>query len=82
MAKSKSEPSAVAKKMFDQFLSHYDPDSVDQPESLPEEKDPQAQKAGRIGGKLGGPARAATLSPKKRSQIARKAAKTRWAKKS
>ena len=34
---------------------------------------------GRLGGLKGGPARAKKLSPKKRSQIAQKAAKTRWA---
>ena len=33
---------------------------------------------GRIGGKIGGPARAAKLSGKRRSEIARKAAKKRW----
>jgi len=33
---------------------------------------------GRIGGKIGGPARAAKLSPKKRSEIAKKAAAARW----
>lgn len=36
---------------------------------------------GRKAGKAGGPARAAALSPRKRSMIARKAAKARWAKK-
>jgi hypothetical protein len=33
---------------------------------------------GRLGGLKGGDARAAKLSPKKRSQIAAKAAKVRW----
>lgn len=33
---------------------------------------------GRIGGKIGGPARAASLSKKKRSEIAKKAADARW----
>ena len=33
---------------------------------------------GRIGGKIGGPARAAKLSADKRSEIAKKAAATRW----
>jgi len=33
---------------------------------------------GRLGGLKGGPARAKKLSPKKRSQIAKKAAKARW----
>jgi hypothetical protein len=42
------------------------------------EKNPAAVALGRLGGKKGGPARAAKLSPKKRQQIARKAAMTRW----
>lgn len=33
---------------------------------------------GRIGGKIGGPARAAKLSPTKRSEIAKAAAAARW----
>jgi hypothetical protein len=42
------------------------------------EKNPAAVALGRLGGKKGGPARAAKLSPKKRQQIARKAAMRRW----
>jgi hypothetical protein len=37
---------------------------------------------GRLGGLKGGPARAKKLSKKKRSQIAKKAAKARWSRKS
>ena len=33
---------------------------------------------GRMGGKLGGPARAASLTAKRRSEIAKKAAAARW----
>jgi hypothetical protein len=47
-----------------------------EPEPTP--KNPAAVELGRLGGKKGGPARAAKLSPKKRSEIARKAAMTRW----
>jgi hypothetical protein len=36
-------------------------------------KDPAAVKRGRKGGKIGGPARAARLSPERRTEIARKA---------
>ena len=43
-------------------------------------KNPHAVALGRLGGLKGGVARAATLSPKKRSQIAAKAAKARWGK--
>jgi hypothetical protein len=42
------------------------------------EKNPAAVALGRLGGLKGGAARAASLSPAKRKQIARKAAKSRW----
>lgn len=42
------------------------------------EKDPAAVSLGRRGGLKGGPARAAKLSAKKRSEIAKKAAEARW----
>ena len=41
-------------------------------------KNPAAVALGRLGGKKGGPARAAKLSPERRSEIARKAAQVRW----
>ena len=49
------------------------------PEMKP--KNPAAVALGRLGGLKGGVARAAALGPKKRSQIAAKAAKARWGKK-
>ena len=42
-------------------------------------KNPHAVALGSLGGKKGGPARAANLSAKRRKAIASKAAKTRWA---
>lgn len=44
-------------------------------------KNPAAVELGRFGGLKGGKARAAKLSPKKRVEIARQAAKVRWTKK-
>jgi hypothetical protein len=41
-------------------------------------KNPAAVALGRLGGKKGGPARAAKLSAKRRREIAKKAAKARW----
>lgn len=41
-------------------------------------KNPAAVALGRLGGLKGGKARAQKLSPKKRAEIARKAAKARW----
>src|SRR5437016_7527818 len=43
-------------------------------------KDPAAVALGRKGGKKGGPARAAKLTPKQRSESARKAVQARWTK--
>jgi len=42
------------------------------------DKDPSAVALGRKGGLKGGKARAAKLTPEKRSEIARKAAAARW----
>lgn len=44
-------------------------------------KNPAAVALGRLGGLKGGAARAASLTPKKRSAIAAKAAKARWTRK-
>jgi len=46
----------------------------------PGDKNPAAVALGRLGGAKGGPARAAKLSAKARSDIARKAALARWSK--
>jgi hypothetical protein len=45
-----------------------------------QKKDPAAVALGRRGGKKGGPARAAKLTPEQRSASARKAVQARWAK--
>lgn len=45
------------------------------------EKNPAAVALGRLGGLKGGKARATSLSPDQRSEIALKAAKARWGKK-
>src|ERR1035437_2870872 len=45
----------------------------------PRRKNPAAVALGRRGGKIGGPARAAKLTPEERSESARKAVQARWA---
>jgi hypothetical protein len=45
-----------------------------------EGKNPHAQALSALGASKGGKARAASLSKKKRAEIARKAAQSRWAK--
>ena len=49
--------------------------------SEPPEKNPAAVALGRLGGLKGGPARAKSLSAKRRAGIAKKAAIARWGKK-
>lgn len=44
------------------------------------EKNPAAVELGRLGGLKGGKARADKLTPKERSEIAKKAAEARWKK--
>jgi len=44
-------------------------------------KNPAAVALGRLGGLIGGKARAKSLTKKRRSEIAKKAAKSRWKKK-
>jgi hypothetical protein len=52
-----------------------------EPTDSPPAKNPHAQALGKLGGLKGGMARAAKLTPEQRSEIARKAAAARWAKK-
>jgi hypothetical protein len=48
------------------------------PKKPAKKKNPAAVALGKLGGKKGGKARAAKLTPEQRSVIARKAARTRW----
>jgi len=51
------------------------------PQEEPETgKNPAAVALGKLGGKKGGKARAESLTPEKRKEIAQKAAKARWGK--
>lgn len=74
MAKVKrpTDPNKRAKSIVD-IATGQTPDSISQ-----ETISAAAAALGRKGGLKGGPARAAKLSPKKRSEIAKKAAAARW----
>jgi hypothetical protein len=68
----------VARHVVEQAIGeHLDGTPLDDPNKG---KNPAAVALGKLGGAKGGAARAAALSPKKRSQIAKKAAKARWGK--
>jgi len=69
MAKKQKDPSEIVRHVLDAIM----PDAEPKPE-----KNPAAVALGRLGGLKGGQARAAKLSAKKRSEIAKKAAISRW----
>lgn len=74
--KRPTDVNQLAKWLVDHATAERDPD-----ERLPEakpEKNPAAVALGKLGGAKGGKARAAKLSPEKRSEIAKKAAQKRW----
>ena len=71
------DPNQLAHRVFLESIG--EAPKTDPPAIRP--KNPAAVALGRLGGLKGGAARAAALSPKKRSQIAAKAAKSRWGKK-
>jgi len=51
----------------------------EEPEPDAPEKNPAAVELGRLGGKKGGKARAARMTPEERAESARRAARVRWA---
>ena len=66
------DPNELAKQLVDEATGEepkYEPDK---------DKDPAAVALGRKGGLKGGKARAAAMTPKQRSEAARKAAAARW----
>lgn len=71
--KRPTDENQLAKMLVDFATGDDEPKAEEKPE-----KNPAAVALGRLGGKKGGPARAKKLSKKKRSDIAKKAAKARW----
>jgi len=69
---SKLDLSQLAKRIVDEATG-------ETPKTeLPPMKNEAAIALGKLGGKKGGAARAAALTPEQRSEIAKKAAATRW----
>ena len=79
-----TDPNLFAKSIVDNLIAKYDPDSLPAKPATAEppqpDKNPAAVALGKLGGRKGGLARAANMTPQKRSQAARKAAKVRWGK--
>ncbi len=71
------DPQELARHVLDAIV----PDAEGpEPEDQKPEKNPAAVALGRLGGKKGGPARAAKLTAEQRTAIAKKAAAKRWEK--
>ena len=71
---SKLDLAQLAKAIVDESTS-------DEPRQAENDgKNPHAVALGRLGGQKGGKARAEKLTAKQRSEIAKKAAQTRWSK--
>lgn len=78
MKKSKTpkDLNVLAAFIVDQATSESKPEVQEEPQ-----KNPAAVELGRLGGKKGGPARASKLTPEQRKEIAQKAARARWSRK-
>ncbi len=69
------DPNQLGKLIVDIAIGEVEDDT-------PAPKNPHAVELGRAGGLKGGKARAEKLTPERRAEIARKAAKKRWSEKS
>lgn len=76
MAKKIKLPTDANKKAFSIVQIAISEDN--ETNKAPDSKNAAAVALGRLGGLKGGKARAKALSPKKRSEIAKKAAAARW----
>jgi hypothetical protein len=79
-SKKPRDVNQLAKAIVDQATTDGPAAPSTQPEVTADGKNAAAVALGRLGGLKGGKARAAKLSAKARSQIARKAARARWSK--
>jgi hypothetical protein len=76
-SKRQKDTQELARHVFDAVVPDAEPTPAPEPVK---EKNPAAVALGRLGGKKGGPARAAKLTAKRRAEIAREAAQKRWKK--
>ena len=68
----------LAKSILDAVVPDAEPAKPEAKKPAEKEKNPAAVALGRLGGKKGGAARAAKLTPAERKAIAKKAAEKRW----
>ena len=77
MPKRSRKPPADENRAAKSVIDQIDQLTSDQPEQV---KNPAAQALGRLGGLKGGKARAASMTPEQRKEVAKKAAAARWKK--
>lgn len=75
-------PKRSSKKDINEIAASILGSATKEPAKEVPQKNPAAVALGRLGGLKGGKARAEKLTPERRKEIARKAAQSRWAKKS
>lgn len=80
MARKKDENQTAFSTLEELLRRDAERDGIPVSPIPPEEKDPKAVKAGKLGGVKGGKARAKRLSERRRRGIAKKAANARWQK--
>jgi hypothetical protein len=68
----------MAKKDINQLATFITQVATGETEDTNKSKNPAISVKGRAGGLIGGKARAKTLTPEQRSEIAKKAAQKRW----
>ena len=68
----------LARAVLDAVVPDAEPEKPPEAAKTKKAKNPAAVALGRLGGLKGGKARAAKLTAKQRTEIARKAARTRW----
>lgn len=71
-------PKRSSKKDINELAAHIVESATSTGERVESEKNPHAVALGRLGGLKGGKARAEKLTPERRKEIARKAARERW----
>ena len=73
------DPNLLARSVMEDLIGEkWDGTPLERPPER--EKNPHAVAMSKLGASKGGKARAASLTPKQRSKIARRAAKARWGK--
>ena len=73
--RSSKDENELAKSIVDQIIAETESEDFNKEQP---QKNPAAVMLGKLGGLKGGKARAASLTPERRSEIAKKAAASRW----